>query len=242
MQCSVPLFVKQNPGVQLKELSYCNIFRSQTGIYVGINPTMTLKMRYIRSYSERYTQYEKTDLVYINQRTVNYLIVAMDQFWNRFQREDLFHYDERGIVDEVCSTEDDIAFIPMEYSQLIKIQPCMYIPNTGRVQAQNPVPGIAIIVNLDSHVATLSPEEFKELQEVIRKVDFNLYPQVMIQNYLSMKLLGMIPEYRGPAEPVAKETQSKGLQAFGARVNNSDSGEMVSKEPIIKEPVTLEDL
>lgn len=162
----------------------CDIYQSQNGDYMGINPSINLVLRY-RSTDE---QWNRTQQVYINQKNRYQLIMGMKEFYRKFQRESLYRYNEKGEVTDVFPEEEDVIIVNMGMGQFIVLEPAIIYD-----KEENPLPGVVMRINVKSHIVDMSIDEFEGFMDTIENTNIHYEGMLLLHNYLLLLSLKRIP-------------------------------------------------
>mgnify|MGYP005753018473 FL=1 len=251
VQCSVSLFDRE-----ANELTYFSVFQGNTGRYVSINPKTSLRIRYapkigsveyVVNHSNSSSGYSRQSQVYVMPNYLYGLNRAIGEFWNRFNRDDLYVYNEEGYPIAMNAHSDDIITLDMGYGQALRLSPSIYYPPDRKMgEVQESYPGVAINVNLESQEANLNLEQFTNFMEVLRRFDFNQMGMQLLQNYLLLKnepqlaMANYTKDGERIRKPIAREVISNALAQF--QTPSPEEEERVSQNPFMNPPTSLEEL
>ena len=251
VQCSVSLFDRE-----ANELTYFSVFQGNMGRYVSINPKTSLRIRYapkigsveyVVNHSNSSSGYSRQSQVYVTPNYLYGLNRAIKEFWKRFNRDDLYVYNEEGYPVAMNANPDDIVTLDMGYGQALRLSPSIYYPPDRKMgEVQESYPGVAINVNLESQEANLNLEQFTNFMEVLERFDFNQMGMQLLQNYLLLKnepqltMANYTKDGQRIQKPIAREVTSNALMQF--RSSKNEDGEYVSQNPIVQTPTTLDEL
>lgn len=230
LQCSVPLF-----DMTTDELSPINIFKqSAKNMYMTSNPQTVLRLRYIASGPKKV--YDKSAICNITPKNIHGLRIVLKTFYERYERDDMYSYDEHGQPVSINAIKGDVINYPMDDTHVIQLQPIMYHAPTKELnEAPVTIPGIGLIINFKQNLAILSVEEFLWLQSVIDRFDFAQYGHMLLMEYLMFAK--QIPTQIKSSSAI-NDQDDAWMRSF----KQPSSSDTVSQKPIINRNPTLENL
>lgn len=219
LQCSVQLFNRED------ELTPINIFKKNASdLYMTSNPSVTLKLKYVNKDRE----FDKSTILTITERSIYGLRAVFQTFFCRFQREELFGYDNQGMAVELNLQEGDAITYAIDERQTIRLKPIIYqVPTKVLNEFPETRPGIGININFDQNLSILTVDEFECLKSAIDRFDFIQYGHTLLLEYL---LFAKNPVNAPPKQD--PPPMSQGLKLFGSA--KSESIEKTSQNPFIK--------
>lgn len=223
LQCSVPLFNRED------ELSPIGLYQnSTTNQYMTVNPQASLKLKHI----DKNKEYDRSAILTITEQTIGGLRVVLDAFYTRFQREDLFGYDEQGRAVEIHPMEGDILTFSLDDKQTLRLKPIIYqVPTKVLNEFVETRPGIGVYINFEQNLSILTMEEFEWLKTTLDRFDFATYGHMLLLEYLILA--------KNPTEPKPKQesSPSQGIRLFvppNATQDTEKAKEEPSKAPFLK--------
>lgn len=220
LQCSVQLFNRDD------ELAPINFFKKNTSsIYMTSNPSVSLKLKHV----DKNREYDKSSIITITEQSIFGIRTLLQAFHERFQREDLFGYDEHGRAVELNLQEGDILTYSVDERQTLRISPIIYqVPTKVLNEFMETRPGIGININFEQNLAILTIDEFEVLKSVLDQFDFLHYGHMLLLEYLMFaKNVTEAPVTKSP--PVS----SQGIRLF-APPDPEKSKETTSAAPFMR--------
>lgn len=232
LQCSVSLF-----DMTTDELSPISFFRkSQRNIYMTSNPHVTLRLKYVPK--EKKMELDKNLIASITPLNIHGLRMVLNTFFDRYQRDDMFTYDEHGRAESINAHPGDILNYSLDDTHTIQLRPIIYRnPTRNLNELSGTSPGIGLILNFKQNLAILTVDEFMWLKSTIDEFNFATYGHMLLLEYLMFAKQAPVQE----KSFITQEDDGILQKAFG-KSQASASPNQVSQKPIINRNPTLEDL
>lgn len=201
LQCSVQLFNRED------ELASIGVYgKSPTSSYLTVNPSVCLRLKHI----DKSREYDRSSILTITEQTLNGLCVVLDAFYERFQRENLYGYDEQGRATELHLQEGDIITFSLDEQQTLRIRPIIYqVPTKVLNEFVETRPGIGVYINFEQNLSILTMEEFVWLKTTLERFDFATYGHMLLLEYLLLAKNPTEATLRSESPPV-----SQGVRLF----------------------------
>lgn len=210
-------------------------FSNEKGDFITVNANPRLVFRY----TSKDTPWDKHCQIVITQRNIFPLRLGFKKFYHKFQREDLYRYDEYGLVKEVLADRDDILVIPLTMGQIMRLEPSV-VPGTNNTL----LPGVLIVLNKEENRVTVTVDEFESLYELVSSINIYQSGMTLLQTYIGMKKYSVESTMDSLKErEVPKTNKTTSRLAFDKTSNDEPHEEgSVSGVILSKKPTSLDDL
>jgi hypothetical protein len=196
-----------------------NIFSNPNGAsYASINPIISVVLRY----QEEGKKWERTNQISVNQNNICWLRLGMTDFYKKFQREDLFIYDDLNYIKELNSTTQDMELINLGKGQILKFEPAIIYDNNDK-----PLPGVMLKINVDANAVDLSIDEFESMMDLFERINVREEGLILLQTYLTMQQIKLEPSNGTQQKPTP---QKPGFNIFERKVE--EKNKEFAKSPV----------
>lgn len=166
-------------------------YRTHTsrGDYISWYPSASLKLKYVKDKeTEYYTdEYSRTDQLYLTNKNIGSFKMDLKDFYSKFQRSDLYEYDETGAPKSLNKKKTDSVIIILdETGYVCALEPIVMPSPNGKY-----VPGVGMKINIKAQEVQFTVSEFESFYDLIQNINLYELGLNMLQTYLLMRLNGV---------------------------------------------------
>ena len=234
VQCSLLLFDKHD-----ETTIPVNLYTINKKQYLSIEPKCVLRFKYapkigsteyiINNNSADY-KYNPSFTAAIGPKEICGLQIMMENFWEAFNRDDLYVYNDDGYPVDMRATNDNIVVIQTMYKGVIQISPGIIYPPIDADGTQTSYPGVVISINKKSQSATITVDEFLYIKRIVEHFDFIRMGHQLLSEYLLLKKETVVERIGEGRKITSKEVANHALSAFMPQQK-----EMVSQKPFLQQ-------
>lgn len=206
-------------------------YSNEKGDFFSVNPKSHVNIRYLTKDGT----WNKHQQITVTQKNIYQLRLGLRRFYTKFQREDLYTYDEAGRIENVIPYEDDVVIIPLGMMQLLRLSPTIIRDRKNVLYA-----GVNLTINKEENQVDLSVDEFEGIYDLF--INLNIYQSglTLLQTYIGMRKNSVedtMDTMKARKAPVTKEYKG------GGSLFDQNASKEVMKAPVKWDiPKTLEDL
>lgn len=203
---------------------------TERGTYFTVNPKTHITIRY----TPKDTPWDKHHQIIVNQRNIFQLRSGLRSFYRNFQRDGLYRYDDKGMVSELLTEDEDIVIIPMTMGQLLRLSPSVVTDRKGTVY-----PGVQLTINREENQVDLSIDEFEGFYDLFLTINMYQSGLTLLQTYIGMRKISI----EDTIDSLEKQKQPKTNPYTGSgSIFGKKQEEYVKAPPTRTQPKTLDDL
>ena len=209
------------------ENSWYSVYNKNGKEYITLYPNANLKIKYLKNKSyDGISDWSQQDQIYLTNRTIGGFKLDLRSFYEKFQRPDLFLYNEDNVPISINKGERNIVLLCIGRGQMCRLEPAIITePNS------KPVPGVIMRINVKAHEVAMTISEFESFYDIMQNIQLHELGFQMIQLYLLM---------RNPAMEQSTPKRTSQIQLF--EIDDDPEKDMTTDTPVIKNSKTLDDL
>lgn len=195
-------------------------YSNEKGDFFSVNPKSHVTIRYL----PKDKPWDKHQQITINQKNIYQLRLGLRKFYTKFQRENLYTYDETGRIESLIPYEDDVVRIPLGMMQILRLSPTIIRDRKNVLYA-----GVTLTVNREENQVDLTVDEFEGIYDLFANINIYQSGLTLLQTYIGMRKNSVedtMDNMKARKAPVTKEYKGSG----------SLFDQSVSKE-VMKSPV-----
>lgn len=201
-----------------------NVYENAKGIYISFNPNIVIKM----TFNSPNKKWEKTDVIYINERNIYMLVAGLHEFYEKLMTSDRFIYNDKGYVVEINS-KDSCQNVSLTKGQMIQLEPAILYDKQGYS-----LPGVMLRVNMKSNEVDLSIDEFESMMYMFDHIRIHQEGMLVLQTYLLMRKKELMSQIT--QDQNQKQTTNKPFNYKKSIFDRSEQGEFVKTPTEKKQP------
>lgn len=213
-----------------QEASWYSIYRGNYGSFLTFTPTASLTLKYMKERLPGDTDdWSRQEQIYLTHRNIGGFKMDIKQFYRRYQRPDMFQYDDNNIPISVNVGNRDIVVCSFESGQVCTFEPAIVTDFNKKF-----VPGVILRINVKAYEVPMTIGEFESFYDILEHIQLHEIGMHMIQIYLSMNKGGF-------EQPTPRVNTSSAYILF-EQAEEEQEENVTSTNPVIKSPSTLEEL
>lgn len=217
------------------EPTWYNMFRGNSGNYLTLSTNASLKIRYLKDKILEGTgidDWSRQEQIYITSRSLGGFKQDVASFYRRFQRPDLFRYDDNNIPISVNAGNRDVVPCKFDSGQICTFEPAIVINQSDVI-----CPGVLMRINVMAQEVHMTVEEFESFYDILQNVKLYEIGTQLLQTYLIMSRGGGQQKQEKP-----KPTPAYILYEQAAKPDDSVEDTITTTVPIQKHPTTLDEI
>lgn len=217
------------------EPTWYSMFRGTGGSYLSFTSNASLKIKYVKDkLVEGYgnnDDWSRQEQLYITHRNIGGFKMDLQLFYKRFQRPNLFQYDDKDIPVSINTGNRDIVISKFDSGQICSFEPAIIVTQEGTIY-----PGVIMRINMRSQEVRMTVSEFESFYDLIVNLRLHDIGINLLQTYLIM-LRGI------PKQEPEKSKPSPAYILFEQKSQEDSAEEQATTStPMIKSPTSLDDL
>lgn len=218
------------------EPTWYNMFRGNGGNYLTISTNASLKIKYLKDKLLEGTggdDWSRQEQIYITSRSLGGFKQDVASFYRRFQRPDLFRYDDNNIPISLNIGNRDTVPCKFDSGQICTFEPAIVVSSADVI-----CPGVIMRINMMAQEVCMTVEEFESFYDIVQNIKLYEIGAQLLQTYLIMNRVG--GQHSQPEK--TKPTPAYILYEQAAKDDDSAEADITITTPMRKQPTTLDEL